>query len=258
MPTLWKRFGGEPFLVNPHLGVLGVNPKERKRKHMAKKWGRSHMAWVRSFQKKRHNPRRKTYHARRNRKRSYRRNPYPMAGLVINRRRRRHSGVHYSRNPKLFGFELPNLMDVVYGGVGFVGVPILESFANPYLPASITTNTIGKYGVKIGIVALETWLAKMVFGRRAATVVAIGGGSYVLISAVKEFAPPEVKSFLGLNAYKVPTSGPTAMAGMGTYPRTIGQNRTTLGAPAYGAQRSARFAGGGGANVVANRFRRFQ
>ena len=174
-------------MVNPRLGILGLglNPK-RKRRKVARRSAKARMAYARSFQKN-----------RRRRRRSYRRNPYPVAGIALNPRRRRHrrnpvmNRRRYRRNPggKILGLSLPPLQSVLYAGVGFVAVPITEGFLNQFLPLSITSTTLGKYAVRIGSVIGLTWLSKMVLGKNAATMVGIGGGAYVLVSAVKEFAP---------------------------------------------------------------------
>lgn len=256
MARLWKRFNGEPFMINPHLGVLGLNPKTSRRRKaatVAKKNGRAHMAWVRSFQKgKKNAPARKRRRARRN--------PWPVAGLVANPRRkrarrnpaahhhhhRRHH--HYRRNPSVMGFSLPPLQSVLYAGVGFAGTPIAEGFLSGFLPAAITQNTIGRYAVKIGTVIGLTYAAKAIVGREAAKMVGIGGGAYLLISAVKEFAPGVIP---GLGAY-VP-----ANRSLGAY-TPARRSAGGLGAPAFGARNTAGFAGSGASNVVASRFRRFQ
>jgi hypothetical protein len=188
-----------------------------------------------------------------------------MAGPVIanpRRRRRRHARRHYSmnprrhhrrryrRNPSFLGgsfFSLPPLQSVLYAGVGFVAPPVVEGFANQFLPATITTSTIGRYAVKIASVLGLTWLAKSLVGREQAKMVGVGGGAYVLISAIREFAPGVIP---GLSAYSLPT--------MRAYSLPTSRPQNTLGAPAWGARNTVMSAGGGGANVVASRFRRFQ
>ncbi len=250
MARLWKRFNGEPFMVNPHLGILGpVNPrKRRRRKNMAKGRSARHMAWVRSFRKK--NPRR--------RHRRSRRNPYPVAGLALNprrrhrRRTRRNPVMRYRRrrarrNPAILGLSLPPLQPVLYAGIGFIGTPWLEGVLSAYMPASITTSTVGKYAVRIGSVVGLSMIAKMVLGKTAATYVGVGGGAYVLVTAIKEFSGFNP---MGLAAYRSP--------GMGAY-RSLGAYRAPgLGAPAFGAMNTPASASSGAANVVAARFRRFQ
>ena len=254
MARLWKKFDGEPFMINPRLGILSaLNPRKRKRgRKVAKRgWGRAHMAWVRSFAKKGRKNRRRKYHARRN--------AFPVAGLVANPRRRhrknpRHSYVRhwvkrgrrrYRRNPGIMSFTrglaLPNVTKVIYAGAGYVGTPIVEGFLSPYLPASITTNTFGKYAVRIGSVVGLTFLAKAVLGREAATYVGIGGGSYVLISAVREFAPGVIP---GLSAYTRP---------LAAYVPGAGRNYTALGSGTLGNP----FVNSGTSDVAQRRFARF-
>jgi len=212
---------------------------------MSRRSSKAHMAYVRSFRKN-----------ARKRHRKARRNPYPLAGVIsANPRRkrrsarrnpvmhRRHRRSGYRRNPSIMGFSLPPLQSVLYAGAGFAGVPLVEGFLTPMLPASVTTTTLGKYGVRIGAVIGLSYLTKMVLGNEAAKMVGIGGGAYVAISAVREFAPGVIP---GLSAY-----GP---ASLGAYT----QQRRTLGAPNFGAQNTATFAPRGAQNIVAARFRRFQ
>lgn len=242
---LWKVIDGEPFMVNPQVvGILGLNPSRKKRrgKKMARRSSARHMAWVRSFKKK--NPRRRHRRARRN--------PYPVAGFAVNRRRARRSHRRRNpvmrrhrrarRNPSLFGFSLPPLQSVLYAGVGFVGVPMAEGVLSGFLPVSITSNTIGRYAIRIGAVIGLSTLARMVIGRDAAKMVGIGGGAYVLTTAVREFAPGMIP---GMSAYTPALRAYTPM-------------RRSLGAPAFGATNTPYAASGGASNVVAARFRRFQ
>lgn len=268
MVRLWKRINGEPFMINPHLGILGANPKKRRRKSMAKGRGHSsrHMAWVRSFKK---NPRRR---GRKHSARRRRRNPYPVAGAVINPRRRRpyrsrwtgryakknpHHRRRHRRNPaflRSLGLgTIPPIQSIFWAGLGVAGTPMAENYLTTnFIPVSITSTTIGKYAVRIGTVLGLSFLVRSLIGRAQANMVAIGGGAYVLLSAVKEFAPPNLlPASFGMSAYKLP-------GGMGSYNVSAGRNYTALGAPAWGAQNTARFAAGGAGNVVAARFRRFQ
>jgi len=194
------------------------------------------------------------------RKRRSRRNAWPMAGTVaaVNRPRKAHRRGHkrsnrrkrggYRRNPALLGISLPPLQSVLYVGVGFVGVPMVEGFLSRFLPISLTGSTIGKYATRIAAVLGLGFITKMVLGSSEAKMVAIGGGAYVLTTAVTEFAPGLIPATSApLQAYRRST--------LGAYKSpTVRQ----LGAPAWGAQNTARSAGGGGANIVAQRFRRFQ
>lgn len=238
MGRLWNNLSGEPFMVNPHLGILGaVNPKKKGSRSMAHRSQKAKMAWVRSFRK---NPRR--HHARRHRHHA-KRNPFPMAGLVVNpRRARRNPGRFASRaNAGIAGlFKLPPLQSVLYVGAGLIGTPIAEGFVGSWLPVSITGSTIGKYAVRIATVLGLSFLASKTLGREPAKMVAIGGGAYVLTTAIKEFAPGFIP---GLAAYT---------GNMGAY------TGNRLGAPAWGARNTTIDAGDGGMNVVAARFRRFQ
>jgi len=267
--SLWGVYDGEPFMENPHLIVL--NPRKKGKKNMARKSSRAHMAYVRSFRKgtKKRNPvarvkrtrakkgltymkrtakRRYTYGynpKRRRRTMRARRNPWPIAGVLANKRRRRsHRG--YKRNPSIMGFNfsLPPIKQMAYGAAGFMGTPMLESFVNKYLPASITASPIGRYAVKIGCVIGLSYLAKTVLGREEAKTVAMGGGTYVVVSAINEFVVPQITS-IGSYGRSTP---------LGSYSRSNG-----LGA--YGSSRQlsagSQTATGGGSSVTANRFRRY-
>jgi len=260
---LWKKFNGEPFMINPQIGILGLglNPRRKKRgkKAMARQPAGLRRYWATHRRGRKHAPRR--------RRRSYRRNPYPIAGLALNPRRRRGRGRRYGaamrratgrayghnprrsyrRNPgggrRIMGFSLPPLQSVLYAGVGFVGVPITEGFLNQWLPLSITSSTLGKYAVRIGSVLGLTWLGKLVLGKQAATMIGIGGGAYVLVTAVKEFAPGIIP---GLAAYS--SAGP---AMLGAYTPSRGRNFSTMGAPPMVLPFQA------SGQPTASRFRRF-
>jgi hypothetical protein len=212
--------------------------RRRRRRH-----GRAHMAWVRSHRRRRRNP-----VMNRRRRRSYRRrrNWVPLT----NRRR---------RNPRRSGgrgfFGLPPLQSVLYVGVGAVGTPVAETFINGFLPLSITSSVLGKYAVRIGTLLGLTLLAKSLLGKDRAKLVAIGGGVYVLTSAIKEFAPGIIP---GLSAY-VPPPGLRAYVGAG--PMVTGRQMRGMG---FAPSRGAAFGGsvGGqiantGSNVIASRFRRW-
>lgn len=198
-----------------------------------KRSSRSHMAWVRSFKK---NPRR----------RRARRNPWPVGGIVTaaanpRRRRRYHVGRRRARRnpPRVLGLTgLPPIQSVLYAGIGFAGVPMVEGFLTPMLPVSITATTIGKYAVRVGSVLGLSMVAKMVLGREAARMVAIGGGAYVLVTAVKDSG-----LIPGLGSY----TPLLRRGGMGTYTRLNGYVQGQPNAPMQ-AQSS---------NVTASRFRRF-
>lgn len=262
MARLWKVFHGEPFMINPVLGVIGagVNPNTKKRrvKKMARRSSRGarHMAWVRSFKRK--NPRR----------RKYRRNPYAMAGPVAaalnpRRRRRRYASNprrrHYRRNPvSIRGLGLPPLMPIVYGGVGFAGTAWAEGFITGMLPLEWTGNLLAKYAVKIGSVLGVTWLAGMALGKAAKYMVGIGGGIYVIKSAAHDFVPgvipgmEGVRGPLNLSAYRRAHTGMGQPANLAAYREMRGPRQ--LASPVFGAANTT--ATGGITNVVASRFRR--
>src|SRR5262245_31295997 len=251
---------GEPWLENGRKGnppLLIVNRKRKAHKKGKKKMAKRRMpAGLRKYWAKHRKSRSKRSPKRKQR------NSWPMAGTVaaVNRprrvhrrgrksrsRRRKRSG--YRRNPALLGISLPPLQSVIYAGVGFVGTPVLEGFLSRFLPISLTGSTIGKYATRLGAVLGLSFITKMVIGANEAKMVAIGGGAYLLTSAVGEFAPGLIPAS-GMSAYRR-SSG---MGRMGAYKSaTNGQ----LGAPAWGAQNTPRSAGGGGANIVAQRFRRF-
>lgn len=243
---------GEPWLENgSHNPPIMIVNKKGTRKKMAR-YTRKRKSRARG--RKASNPRRRRV-ARRTR-----RNPWPMAGTVAamnprrrrgrkrsNPRRKRRSG--YRRNPAVLGIALPPLNSVLYVGAGFVAAPLAEGFLNRFLPISITTNAIGKYAVKIASVLGISYLTKMVLGSQESRMVAIGGGAYVLTTAVSEFAPGLIP---GMGSYARPTRS------LAAYTPSTGRTFNQLGAPAWGAQNTTASAGRGGANIVAARFRRFQ
>lgn len=102
---------------------------------------------------------------------------------------------------------MPPLKQVLFAGVGFVGTPLVEGFVNTYVPTSISTNSIGKYAVKIGSAILLAFAVKKFVGPEEGKMVAVGGGAYVLTSAVADFAPAEIKAFLGMSSYVQPNIG---------------------------------------------------
>ncbi len=261
--SLWGYYDGEPFMENPHLVVL--NPRNKKgKKSMAKRSSKAHMAYVRSFRKG-------------GSKRKYRRNAIPIAGVLANAPKRRKKAapkrrkkLHYAgriaknkyryiQNPRrrrhayrsnpisVMGFQLPPLKMVAYGAAGFMGTPMVEHFVNQYLPASITSSPLGRYGVKIGCVILLTFAAKKVLGPEPAKVIGVGGGTYVLVSALNEFVVPKVT---GVGSYNRSTP-------LGSY------NVRSMGLGSYGTSLARLGAGtsqsrtGGGTAVVPMRLQRF-
>jgi len=189
--SLWDYYGGEPFMENPHLAIVGANPRSNKQK------GRQMAARKRTRRTGRKNsPRRRKAAPRRKARRNF-----PTAGLAFNPRRkrrakrnphmkrsraRRHS---MRRNPAILGVSLPPIAMLAWGAGGFLATPMLEGFASKFIPASITGNTLGRYAMKVASVLGLTWLTKTIMGQREAFPVALGGSLYVIVSAVNEFVP---------------------------------------------------------------------
>jgi hypothetical protein len=253
--SLWNFYDGEPFMENPHLVVL--NPRKKGSNKMAKKSAKARMAHARSFRKggskrRKAAPKRKKklHYSKRvaknrylyvqNPRRRYKRNAFPMAGVLANRRR-------HKRNPSIMGYQIPPIKTVAYAAAGFMGTPMLESFINKYLPTSITSSAIGRYGVKIASVLALGYLAKTVIGREEAKVIVIGGSTYVLVSAINEFLVPKIT---GVGSYHRSTS-------LGSYNRQAG-----LGMGSYNSSRTLgagypQSSTGGTTVVTAKRFNRF-
>lgn len=119
----------------------------------------------------------------------------------------------------MFGFELPNLRDSIAAGAGFMLPPIFESFVAPYLPAMLTSNEAGRWGVRVGAVAATGAAISRFVGRREGQLALIGGGVWLFSLAVQQFLPgmsslsgqPLLGSYASL--YSVPTNlGPTQTA----------------------------------------------
>lgn len=115
---------------------------------------------------------------KRNRKGAYSYNP---------RRRRGHRRAR--RNPAVLGVALPPMHMIAYGAGGFIAPPMIEGWANQFLPASLTGSVLGRYAVKIGAVLGLTYLVKTLLSAKEAFPVALGGSLYVVVSAVNEFVP---------------------------------------------------------------------
>lgn len=210
--SLWNYFNGEPFMENPHLAIVGLNPKRSRKK------GKKSMAARRRVRRSRKaSPRRRARKAAPRRK--ARRN-FPTAGLAFNPRRRRRAKAnprrHHRRarrNPALLGVSLPPIQMIAWGAGGFLAPPMVEGFVNKFLPAEITSSTIGRYAVKIAAVLGLTLLVKKILSNKEAFPVAMGGSMYIVVSAVNEFAPQLTQ--VGTNAYRggMITQGASAYRG---------------------------------------------
>jgi hypothetical protein len=204
---LWDFYDGEPFMENPHIAMIGNPFKvgsiiERKKsgfRKISQKKGKSTVAYKKG---RKAAPRRKA-----------RRNPFPLAGIAINRPRRRKKARTYHmtktrrgsyaynpkhrkthrrkarRNPAILGVTLPPVTMIAWGAGGFIAPPMIEGFVNRFLPAEVTSSVLGRYAVKIASVLGLTYLVKTVLSAKEAFPVALGGSLYVVVSAVNEFAP---------------------------------------------------------------------
>jgi hypothetical protein len=264
----WKFVDGEPYMINPRLGILALqalNPKGHKK--MAKHHGARHMAWVRSFRKNAH---------RKSRKSHRRRNPYPLAGTVAALNPRRHHRRGRKHNPG-FSFSrstlgLPNVQPVLFGAAGFVATAAVQGFVDTLVPANWklnadgTPNLMTKYGEIIVSIVLVSWAGKMLkIG--GSQMLAIGGGIYAIQQAAHDFIPgmiPGMHAYTPLKAYT-----PLRPSGLGRLGADVGSaggafpqlasrsSMRQLAAPVQGFRNSANFADDGGMNVVGERFRRF-
>ena len=237
---LWDFYDGEPFMENPYLGILGGNPKRRKRgKKMAVRRRRRTRRVHRKGRK--HNVRRMPNRRRRSAPRRRRRNPWTVAGSVvpmvanprrkrrITHARRRRRSVRRHRNP--FGLSIPPMKSVAFAGVGFIGPSIVSSVLTSSVPSLMTTVTgmglIGKYVIRIGSVLGLSWLVKRFVGVNEGNMVLIGGGVNVALTLVNDFAP----SLLPANplAMYVPTVFPPMMQQPGSFRQYVPLNQARPG-----------------------------
>jgi hypothetical protein len=225
---LWDVFDGEAFMENPQLGILGLNPKRRKRglKMAVRRRRRVHRRGKKSTARR---SRSKSVTLRINRprrkNRRHRRKNWAVGGavtpFVANPRRRRRSRsnpkrrMHHRRrsNPGFLGFSLPPVKSVLFAGVGFAGPSLVSGFLSSTFPSVMAQTTsmgiAGKYIVKIGSVLGLAWLTRKFVGSNEAGMVLLGGGVNVALTAVNDFMP----SLLPANPLS--TYVPTSMAGMG-------------------------------------------
>ncbi len=226
-----------------------------------KRSSKAHMAYVRSFRKSA--KRRKAAPARRKRtsRKTYRKNPWPVAGVVANPRRkrrsrratsvarRRRSSHSYSRNPRIFGIELPPFEKVAFAAGGFIATPMVESFVSGYVPASITSNVFGKYALRVGVVSGLAYLAGRFLGREKGNQVLIGGGVYVVATAAQEFFP----QLLGTHAPALPAPS-TVRAYVAANPGVRAYVPASMGMPSAAM---LNFESSGAVGGTAARFKRF-
>jgi hypothetical protein len=270
--SLWGIYNDEPFMENPPLAIIG-NPLRYRRKlskgkyeydYVSKRTSSKKRKGVKMAAKRRHVKR--VVSRKRSKGRKGKRNPFPMAGVVANprvihvRARRVSHRRRGRRNPAILGIELPPLNQVLYAGAGFLAPPMVEGYINKFLPVEVTSSTIGRYAVKIASVLGLSFLAKKAIGASEARMVAIGGASYVLVSAVNEFMPSltmsayrggMINKYRGVNAYHSGTINGYAKPG-------LARNLPSLAAPVWGARNAAAMDATGGVGIISQRLRRFQ
>ncbi len=204
MARLWKRFRGEPFLINPHL--ISLNPRRKKmakrrtKRRMPRRGARGRFVASGTFQRNRTARRRRRSYASpvRRRRRTYRRNAY-----FMNPRRRR-SRRSYRRNPAFIssgGLMGIRFTDIAYAGLGFVAPPAINGFISGMLPAALTGNPLGRYAVKGGIVFGLSWAGSKFISREAGKYIAIGGITYIVANLIIDFVP---QLFSGFSGYMSP------------------------------------------------------
>ena len=271
--SLWDFYNDEPFMENPRmldnppLAIIGNpiggttvrNPLRYRRKinrgsyeyrYVSGKKKATKRKGVKMAAKRRSTKR--VVSRKRSKSRKGKRNPFPMAGVIANPRRRSYR--RGRRNPAILGVELPPLNQVLYAGAGFIATPMVEGFINKYLPVEVTSNTIGRYAVKIASVIGLSFLTKKAIGISEARMVAVGGGAYILTSAVNEFVPQ-----LTMSAYRGGMIRAYHSGTINGYARPqLSRNQPSLAAPVWGARNAAAIDASGGVGVVAQRFRRFQ
>lgn len=128
----------------------------------------------------------------------------------------------YLSNPRLLGFELPNLRDSISAGVGFLVPPMIENLLAPYLPSVLTANMAGRWATRVGSVALAGAAVRSFLGRREGNLALIGGGVWLVSLAVNEFMPGLLsfgmsgQPLLGAyqNLYSVPMRIPATQTAM--------------------------------------------
>jgi hypothetical protein len=204
---LWNYFDGEPFMQNPRLGILALGNKPRRKKRGKK--GRKGMA-----RRKRRQPAalRKYWATHRahkkgrkssNPRRRHRKNWATSGAMVpINRPRKHHRRHrtnphrrrhHHRRNPSFMGLHIPPIRTVAFGVLGFASPPLVQGFLTSLAPSivqqAMSAGMIGKYAVKIGSIALASWVTHRFIGASDGNAVMIGGGINVGLSLMNDFAP---------------------------------------------------------------------
>lgn len=162
------------------------------------------------------------------RKKKSRRNPpWWTAGAVVNspkakkrKKARRYVAGRkkYRRNPptSLGSFAgiplaMPEITDVLGIAGGLAGPPMVKGFAMQLLPASVTTTTVGKWGVEAGSYVLPVVAGYMIGGRRAVRNVIAGELAGVAVRLVQQVTASISANIPALNGYT--RSGARALGG---------------------------------------------
>lgn len=189
---------GERWLINdPTLVIASNRPKKKgkrmytnRRKKKGGGWGKSHMAWVRSFAKKNRK------HGSRKTRRRAKHNMYS-AGAIANPRRKTVTRyvTKYKRNSParaggmLGGLGIPAIEPIAGAFAGLAVPPMLNYFLGGYIPASITANPIGKYAVRAAQVVVPSFIVRKYVNRNVGNIMMIVGIGKLLLDAVHEFVP---------------------------------------------------------------------
>lgn len=252
---LWNYFDGEPFLTNPHLAVYSLNPRKRK--------AGSRMAIRRRRVARRNAPR--VRHVRRNapkRRRRSLRNPYPLAGLVVNPRRRRHRRNpvvrhgrrhHYRRNPAVLGVQLPDIKSIAFAGVGYIGTQSLYSVitTSGMIPASMApTSAPMRYLYYAGIGLGLTAAVKAFSGTSDAQYTALGSALFIVKQIILDNFPNTIPGLSGYTAGTTPGMAGYVMGNQPTMKQLSGMRGMGMAV--------SNFPGSvGSSNPIPTRFNRF-
>ncbi len=136
----------------------------------------------------------------RGRKKGHRKNPpFWTAGAIVNSPKKKRAVSHKRkaqrnppsmRVPNFLGLPLvmPEVSDVLGIATGLAGPPIVKGFAMQMLPASITTSTVGKWGVEIGSYVLPAVGGYTIGGRRTLKMVFAGQLAGIVVRLVQQAA----------------------------------------------------------------------
>lgn len=98
------------------------------------------------------------------------------------------------RNPKLLGFQLPDMKNVAMTATGFIAPPFLEGFIKRYLPQEYATGTMWRYIWKVASVAGISLAARRLLGSEEGKYALIGGSTYIVASLVADYMPNLIAS----------------------------------------------------------------